>query len=102
VIYAYYAAINKREWPKAWKLAGQPAPVYSPAYNDWVNGYRCTVWDQITSITPHGDALRVNVRALESGDVVQTYRFSYVVEGGVLTQSQTLSYTGHAPQGCGG
>jgi hypothetical protein len=101
VVYAYYAAVNDREWPKAWALAGQPAPVGSAAYSQWADGYGCTVRDQVTSITAHGAALLVSVRAQESGGVTQTYRFSYVVRDGVLTHPQMLSFTGHAPQGCG-
>jgi hypothetical protein len=100
VIYAYYVAVNDRDWPKAWELAGQPAAVYSAVYNQWVNGYSCTVRDQITSITARGAALLVSVRAQESGDVIQTYRLSYVVRDGIMTHPQTLSFTGHAPPGC--
>ena len=101
VVYAYYAAVNDREWPKAWAIAGQPAPVGSAAYNQWAEGYGCTLRDQVTSITARGTALLVSVRAQESGGVTQTYRFSYVVRDGVLTHPQMLSFTGHAPQGCG-
>jgi len=101
VVYAYYAAVNDREWPKAWALAGQPTPVGSAAYSQWAGGYGCTVRDQVTSITAHGAAVLVSVRAQESGGVIQTYRFSYVVRGGVLTHPQMLSFTGRAPQGCG-
>lgn len=99
-VYAYYAAVSQRDWPQAWKLLGEPTPVYSPGYNQWVSGYACTVHDEITSITPHGDALFVAVRADESGGVVQTYRFRYVVQRGVLTQGVMLSHTGNAPKGC--
>jgi hypothetical protein len=101
VIYAYYAAVNDRDWPKAWALADQPEAVHSAAYDQWAEGYDCTVRDQVTSITARGTALVVSVRAEESGGVIQSYRFSYVVRGGVLTHPQMLSFTGHAPQGCG-
>ena len=30
VVYAYYAAVNDREWPKAWALAGQPTQWAAP------------------------------------------------------------------------
>lgn len=99
--YAYYAAVNDREWPKAWALAGQPAAVYSAAYYQWAAGYGCTARDQVTSITARGAALLVSVRAQESGGVIQTYRFSDIVKGRVLTHPQMLSFTGHDPQGCG-
>jgi len=98
---AYYAAVNRRNWPKAWQLAGNSDRGYGPAYHRWVDGYNCTVWDQITRITSRGDRLLVLVRARETGGVVQDYRFSYVVSDGVLTQPRTLKFSGHAPQGCG-
>lgn len=101
VVYAYYAAVNDRDWPKAWALSGKPAAVDSAAYNQWIDGYACTVRDQVTSVTARGAALLVTVRAEESGGVIQSYRFSYVVRDGVLTHPQMLSFTGHAPQGCG-
>ena len=101
VVYAYYAAVNDRNWPKAWALSGKPAAVDSAAYNQWIDGYACTVRDQVTSVTARGAALLVSVRAEESGGVIQSYRFSYVVRDGVLTHPQMLSFTGHAPQGCG-
>ena len=97
---AYYAAVNQRDWPKAWQLAGNSDREYGPAYRYWVDGYSCTVWDQITSITSRGDSVTVRVRARETGGVVQT-TFSYVVRDGVLTQPRTLKVVGHAPQGCG-
>jgi hypothetical protein len=97
---AYYAAVNQRNWPKAWQLTGNPGRDYGPAYQRWVDGYSCTVWDQITRITSRGDRLLVLVRARETGGVVQDYEFSYAVKDGVLAQGRTLKHSGRAPQGC--
>jgi hypothetical protein len=74
--------------------------VSSAAYNQWAAGYGCTARDQVTSITARGAALLVSVRAQESGGVIQTYRFSYIVKGRVPTHPQMLSFTGYDPQGC--
>jgi hypothetical protein len=101
VVYAYYAAVNEREWPKAWALVGQPSAIGSAAYNYWAEGYTCTLRDQITGITVRGTAVLVSVRAQESGGLTQSYRFSYIVRDGILTLPQTLSRTGRAPSGCG-
>lgn len=57
--------------------------------------------DHVTKITVKGNSLLVLVRALETGGITQDYKFSYVVRHGVLTHPRMLSYTGHAPQGCG-
>jgi hypothetical protein len=101
VVYAYYTAVNDREWPKAWALSGQLTEVDGAAYSHWIDGYACTVRDHVTSITTHGSEVVVGVRAEESGGVIQTYRFSYVVRDGALTHPEKLSVTGRAPQGCG-
>ena len=101
VAQAYYAAVNQRDWPRAWQLAGGKSRDYgTAAYRQWVGGYSCTVQDHVTRITVKGNSLLVFVRALETGGVIQDYKFSYVVRHGVLTQPRMLSYTGHAPQGC--
>jgi hypothetical protein len=103
VAQAYYAAVDQRDWPRAWQLAGGKSRDYgTAAYRQWVGGYSCTVRDHVTRITVKGNSLLVFVRALETGGVTQDYKFSYVVRHGVLTHPRMLSYTGHAPQGCGG
>jgi hypothetical protein len=102
VAQAYYAAVNQRDWPRAWQLAGGKSRDYGTAiYRQWVAGYSCTVQDHVTKITVKGNSLLVFVRALETGGVIQDYKFSYVVRRGVLSQPRMLRYTGHAPQGCG-
>jgi len=96
-VYAYYAAVNDREWSKAWALVGQPDAIGSAAYYRWADGYNCTVRDQITGIATRGTTVLVTVRAQESGGLTQSYRFSYVVRSGVLTRPQILSFAGRAP-----
>jgi hypothetical protein len=83
VVRAYYADINQRDWPKAWQLAGGQGHDYGTVYQHWVDGYSCTVQDQVTRITAKGNSLLVFVRAHETGGVVQDYEFSYVVRHGV-------------------
>jgi hypothetical protein len=102
VAQAYYAAIDKRDWPKAWQLAGGKSRGFgTAAYQQWVDGYSCTAQDHVSRIAAKGNSLLVYVRALETGGVIQDYEFSYVVRHGMLTQPRMLRYTGHAPQGCG-
>lgn len=97
----YYAAVNQRDWPKAWQLAGGKSRDYgTAAYRQWIDGYSCTVQDRVTRIAAKGNNLLVFVQALETGGVTQDYEFSYVVRHGVLTKPRMLRYTGHAPQGC--
>lgn len=105
VIQAFYAAINKHDWPDMWRLAGNsPASIGSIAYNKVISGFRCTVHDQITGISSNRGVIFVRVRAQESDGIVSTvqnYRFSYVVRDGLISKGPPLRHTGNPPPRCG-
>lgn len=105
VVRAFYAAINKRDWPKVWRLGGNsPAGVGSNKYNEMISGFRCTVHDQVTEITSNQGVTFLRIRAQESDgtvSTVQNYRFSYVVRDGLISKGTPLGQTGSPPPGCG-
>ena len=105
VVRAYYTAVNRHHWLKAWRLWGNdPADPHGAAYNRMISGYRCTIHDQITAITSNRGITLVRIRAQESNGVVsivQTYRYSYVVRDGHIKTGVELGHTGNPPPGCG-
>jgi hypothetical protein len=105
VVRAFYGAINKRDWPNVWRLGGNSAAgVDSIAYKEMMSGFRCTVHDQITRITSNRGITLVRIKAQESNgavNTVQNYRFSYVVEDGLIRKGTPLGQTGNPPPGCG-
>ncbi len=104
VIRKYYAAINERHWLSMWRLWGNdPAKAHGAAYRRMISGYRCTVHDEITAITPSQEATVVRVSAQESDGVVravQSYVLSYVIRHGTIETGTTLHTTGNPPPGC--
>src|SRR5260370_8198963 len=73
VTQAYYAAVNQRDWPRAWQLAGGKSHDYgTAAYRQWVGGYSCTVRDHVPKITLKGNSPPVPVRALTNGRLTPT------------------------------
>jgi len=104
VIQMYYTAVNRHDWLTVWRLWGNdPVRAHGAAYKQTISDYRCTVHDRLTKITSNGDSTLVRVRAQESDGtvtVVQTYRYSYVVRGGLIKKGTPLGHTGSPPPGC--
>jgi hypothetical protein len=91
VVEAYFAAINRRDWPQVWRLGGKKL---SPSYRSMVAGFRHTRRDVVASLKTRGDLVFVRVRAYEFGGAVQTYALSYRVRRGLITSGrQTLLST---------
>ena len=67
VIQMYYTAVNKRDWPTAWRLWGN-SPARGAAYRRMISGYRCTVHDWVTEITSNEDSTLVRIGAGERRD----------------------------------
>lgn len=102
VIQMYYTAVNKHDWPTAWRLWGNK-PARGAAYRRMISGYRCTVHDWVTEITSNGDSALVRIRALESDGTVaavQNYWDSYVIRDGLIKEGVSLGDTGTPPPGC--
>ncbi len=82
VVEAFYAAINRRDWPRVWQLGGKNL---NQSYPAMVAGYRQTRHDVLTAIKTRGNSVVARLLAYETNGTVQTYRLSYVVQGGVIT-----------------
>jgi hypothetical protein len=87
---AYVAAVNQHNWRRAWALGGKNL---GTSYRQMVAGYAHTSHLQIIRITVTGGAVTVVERAPETNGLVQRYRLSYLVSGGIITagQSRVLS-----------
>jgi hypothetical protein len=95
VVEAYYAAVNTRDWGRAWRLGGK---YLSPSYRSMVAGYRATDKDVISSIRVAGGTVVVRIRAYEVGGALQVYRMVYLVNDGIIVNGhQTLLGAGQTP-----
>ncbi len=85
VVEAYLAAINQRDWPRAWRLGGENL---GRPYRAFVSGFRLTARVVIVSLRSSGDVVHVRILAYESTGPVQTYALFYVVRDGVIVAGQ--------------
>ncbi len=85
VVEAYLAAINQRDWPRAWRLGGDNL---GRPYRAFVSGFRLTARVVILSLRSSGDVVHVRILAYESTGPVQTYALFYVVRDGVIVAGQ--------------
>jgi eukaryotic-like serine/threonine-protein kinase len=80
-VQSYIAAINQRNWPRAWNLGGDNL---GGSYSTFVAGFSQTSHDVITGLHASGDTVTLTMQAYETTGAVQTYALRYVVHGGVI------------------
>src|SRR5215475_5263555 len=80
---AYYAAINDHRYARAWRLGGRNT---GQTYHAFVSGFAGTAHDTVTIQSVSGDVVTAQLAAQQTDGTVKTYRGTYTVEGGVITQ----------------
>jgi len=80
---AYYAAINHHRYARAWRLGGRNT---GQTYHAFVRGFAGTAHDTVTIQSVSGDVVAAQLAAQQTDGTVKTYRGSYTVAGGVITQ----------------
>jgi tRNA A-37 threonylcarbamoyl transferase component Bud32 len=80
---AYYAAINHHRYARAWRLGGRNT---GQTYHAFVSGFAGTAHDAVTIQSVSGDVVTAQLAAQQTDGTVKTYRGSYTVAGGVITQ----------------
>jgi serine/threonine protein kinase len=105
VVQAFFAAIDKHDWQQVWLLGGKNLNRHPP-YNTlsgMISGYRCTVNDQITTLSASGQTVSGRFIAHEAHDGInaeQTYDFRYSVSNDVIESGGQQLLAGQAPPGC--
>jgi tRNA A-37 threonylcarbamoyl transferase component Bud32 len=80
---AYYSAINHHRYARAWRLGGRNT---GQTYHAFVSGFAGTAHDTVTIQSVSGDVVAAQLAAQQTDGTVKTYRGSYTVAGGVITQ----------------
>ena len=105
VVRAFFMAVSNHNWQQAWSLGGKNLNRHPP-YNTlsgMASGYRCTVNDEIKTLSVSGQTVSGRFIAHEAHNGVrteQTYKFSYLVSGNVIKSGHQHLLTGKAPPGC--
>jgi serine/threonine-protein kinase len=80
---AYYSAINHHRYARAWRLGGRNT---GETYHACISGFAGTAHDTVTIQSVSGDVVTGQLAAQQTDGTVKTYRGSYSVVGGVITQ----------------
>lgn len=86
VVKAYFAAINDRDFAKAWRLGGNNL---GESYHSFVSGFGNTANVSIASLSTTGDNVSVQTMATETTGQVQRYALVYIVQDGVIVYGKT-------------
>jgi hypothetical protein len=80
---AYFAAINSRNYAKAWRLGGRNTGV---SYAAFTQGFSGTARDVVTLLSLAGPVVTARLAAYQSDGAIKTFQGTYTVKNGVITQ----------------
>jgi hypothetical protein len=88
--YAYYAAINDKDWQRVWSLGGKNLDT---SYDAMIAGYAKTAKDVPYLVGLDGDELTLKLLAFKTNGRAQLFSGTLTIEGGeIVSGQQTLSY----------
>ena len=98
VVDSYFAAINQRDWRRAWQLGGES---WSPSYRDMIDEYASTEQDVIRVMRVDRNQAIVRVRAYQADGKCQVYQMYFVVQDGMIVHAtqQLLTTAADSPGG---
>lgn len=85
IVQAYFAAINARDYARAWQLGGKSTGSSYPAF---VDGFEGTAEDTVTIISVSRDEVTAQVAASQTDGTVKDYSGVYTTADGAIVQSQ--------------
>lgn len=88
VVQQYFAAINARDFQRAWDLGGKN--LHRGDYASFVQGFSTTLNDTITSVSGEGDAVHVTLVATQTSGERRTYQGTYTVRNGVIVAAKVI------------
>jgi hypothetical protein len=80
---AYFAAINDRDYARAWELGGKNTGTTFPAF---ANGFSSTRHDTVDILAVTGRVVTARVSAWQTDGSVRTYQGTYRVKNGVIAR----------------
>jgi hypothetical protein len=83
-VQAYIAAINAKDYARAWQIAGSDM---GTTYADFVSGFKGTEKDTLTILSVTGDVVTVRLSALHTNGLVQVFEGTYTVQNGVIVST---------------
>jgi hypothetical protein len=84
VVTAYFAAINGKDYDKAWRLGGSN---FGSSYTSFVDGFDTTASDTVTILSVSGNVVTAQLVAQQTDGTEKTFQGTYTVTGGVIASS---------------
>ena len=84
---AYVAAINGRDYARAWRLGGRNT---GQSYPSFASGFSTTARDTLTIVSVSGDVVTARLTAQQTDGTVDTYQGTYTVDSGVIVGFDVL------------
>ncbi len=81
---AYFAAISRHDYTRAWKLGGDDT---GQSYSAFVSGYQDTAHDAVTILSTTATVVTAQLTATQTDGSIRTYQGTYTVTRGVITNS---------------
>ena len=79
---AYFAAINSKEYNRAWNLGGRNT---GTSYQAFTQGFGTTAKDTATILSVTGNVVTARIDAQQTDGTIKTYQGTYTVQNGVIT-----------------
>ena len=83
-VQAYFAAINRHNYSRAWALGGKNT---ASSFSQFENGFAGTASDNLTVVSVSGGVVTVKLVATQTDGTVKDYGGTYTVDQGVITGS---------------
>ncbi|WP_208853351.1 excalibur calcium-binding domain-containing protein [Streptomyces albofaciens] len=99
VVEDYYAAVNARDFRRAWDLGGRHL---GGSYEAFVAGFADTVHDAVRVTGVQGDTVSVALDAEQRDGAVRSFAGTYTVRDGVIVGADIRAVAGPSPSGGGG
>jgi serine/threonine protein kinase len=81
-VQAYYAAISRHQYLRAWDLGGKNS---GDTFSQFEDGFSTTRADRVTIISHAGNAVTARLTAVQTDGSVKDFFGKYLVENGVIT-----------------
>ncbi|MFR9796068.1 excalibur calcium-binding domain-containing protein [Streptomyces sp. MS06] len=98
VVRDYFAAINARDYRRAWELGGRNL---SGSYQAFAAGFATTAHDTVHIFGTAGDTVTIGLEATQTDGSLRLFEGTYTVHGGTIVAADVREVTGPQPRPSG-
>ncbi|WP_406400720.1 excalibur calcium-binding domain-containing protein [Streptomyces sp. NBC_00879] len=95
IVRQYFAAINARDYRRAWDIGGKN---FSDSYASFVDGFAGTAQDTVHILRTNGATVSVTLEATQTDGSLRIFEGTYTVHGGTIVGADVHEVTAPEPQ----